>query len=139
MMEKQNVKKIGIVASKIALTVVALVFAAGLAGKFSKVIVGLNYGSMSMASVLIISMIIPIWYGAPIRWRIAAPAAAIAAGLGTWLISLFVGSSDIASTSQMIGIIRAGSIIVSLVVCVSILRVGRLREGRSQGRRLQSL
>ena len=127
-----------IVASKIALTFVAFVFAAGLAGKFSTVVIGLNYGSIAMANMLSISMIIPIWYGAPIWWRIAASAAAIATGLGTWLISLFVWSSDIALMSQMIGIIRAGSIFVSLVVCVSILRVGRSRKDRSQGRRLRS-
>ena len=129
-MSKASLNKIGIVALKIGLTVVVFVIAAGLGSRLSKAITGLNYAATSMPYIFLTCMIIPIWYGAPIWWRIAAASGGIAAGVSTWLISLFVGSSDIAMSSQMIGGIRSGAIIVSLVVCVLILRAGRLRNKR---------
>lgn len=135
---KKSINKIGIVAFKSGLTVVAIVVAAGLSGNFSKSITGLNYASLSMSYIFMMGMIVPIWYGAPFGWRIAAASVGIAAGVSTWLLSLFVGSSDIALSSRMIGFVRAGAIVVSLVVCVSILRVGRLRKGRDPATRLQA-
>jgi hypothetical protein len=134
MHEKRRINKIGIVVFKSGLTVVAFVIAAGLAGKFNKEIAGLNYASPSIAYIFMLGMIVPIWYGAPFGWRIAAASAGIAAGVGTWLISLSVGLSDIALSSKIIGFVRTAAIGVSLLVCVSILRAGRLRKGGDAAR-----
>ena len=87
-----------------------------------------------------LSTIVPVWYGAPFGWRIAAASAGIAAGVGTWLISLSVVLSDIylllgaALSSKIIGFVRTAAIGVSLLVCVSILRAGRLRSGGEAAR-----
>jgi hypothetical protein len=122
--------RIGVILLKPVLTVIAFVIAAGLGAQLSKATTGRIYFGASIAYVFQISMIVPVWYSANFGWRIAAASAGIAAGFGTWVISLFVESSDIALSSTMIGFIRAGAIVVSLVACVSILRIGRVRNGR---------
>jgi len=121
-MESKTGKKIGIILFKLMLTVVAFLMAAGIGGKLSKAISSESYTSVSMAYVFMISAIIPIWYRAPTRWRFSAVGAGIAAGVITWAVSLFVGSS------VLVGFFRAGAIVVSLVICVLVIHKGRSKR-----------
>lgn len=121
-------------AIKIGLSFIAFIFAAGLAGKLSKGILDLNDAVPSIEYIFIISMIIPIWYSAPIWRRVAAAVVAIVAGLATWAVSYVVFLAqwpDPTLAALVIYGFRATAILVSYIVCTLMLRFGLRGAGYS--------
>ena len=116
------------VALKVVLSIVLFLVGGGVADALLGVLSSRIYGSLSLATVLQVSMITPVWVPSPVPWRFVAALAALAAGIGTWMLSGFSYSSDIDMQSAIVGFISAGAAVVSLGVSLWLLRVGRSRS-----------
>ena len=128
-MNKSSGKKFGIILLKVILSLVVFAFVLGAGGKFGKALSGSSYTSVSMGWIFVLSTITPIWIGgtvgktigvngASVLWRMLAASGGLISGILTWSISLFV------SSSTFIGGLRSGAILVSVLVLISILRMG---------------
>ncbi len=116
-MPAKLLSKVGTVIAKLALSVMLFVFGAGIVKQVALAF-GSTYVSSGLVYAMMVSLILPIWFRAPIPWKIAAGSAAFMAGILTYT----------AGRSLSAGVLAGFSVIVSLVVVILVLRLGRKRS-----------
>ena len=133
-MPAKLLSKVGTVIAKLALSVMLFVFGAGIVKQVALAF-GSTYVSSGLVYAMMVSLILPIWFRAHIPWKIAAGSAAFMAGIsvymaGRLLVLLFQAGviTNIEFASLSAGVLAGFSVIVSLVVAILVLRLGRKRS-----------
>ena len=136
-MPAKLLSKAGTVIAKLALSILLFVVGAWIVEQVSLAF-GSMYVSLGLGNAMMVSLIIPVWFRVPIPWKIAAGAAAFMAGIltymvGRWIILLFKAGviTNINFASLSAGAIIGFSMIVSLVVVILVLRLGRKKSATS--------
>ncbi len=123
----------GIIGLKIVLTIVVFMLSA-LCGAAMKFAVGGKGASVGMivSTVLLASLIIPIWRSSRMEWRIMSALFAIVAGMATGMFSFFgtedlfhSGAIDISTAVMIYGTGATAAPLVSLIVVFYFLQKGR--------------
>ena len=134
-MPAKLLSKAGTIIAKLVLSILFFVVGAWIVKQVALAF-GSTYVSPGLGYAMMVSLIIPVWFRVSIPWKIAAGAAAFMASILTYIVSRFIlllfpasVITNINFVSLSAGAITGFSVIVSLVVVILVLRLGRKKSG----------